>query len=281
MSFFTKEQELLIVDMYTNKKMSTVKIGKEFNCYHKTIARVLEKYGISRVGNGQRKYYFDENYFDIIDTQNKAYILGFLFADGNNMPSKGTISISLKEEDKDILERMRQELKLKKPLKYKDNSNDCHNGYISKNSWTLEFYSSRMCSHLIEIGLVPNKSLIVEFPTIVPSDLLSHFVRGYYDGNGSIYRMIKTENNHHVTVTITSTDKFCTKLAEICTKELNIYCPIYDASNHNGITKVFSLSGRLKAKKFLDWIYKDADMKLKRKYDRYVDYYNLTQSLLD
>lgn len=274
MSHFTKEQEQLIVDMYDNKKMSTVKIGNEFNCGHKTIARVLEKYGIKRVGNGQRKYFFDEHYFDVIDTQNKAYILGFLFADGNNMLSKGTISISLKEEDKNILEKMRQELKLEKPLVYKDNSKDNHNGYISKNAWLLICHSSYMCSKLNDIGLVPNKSLVVQFPNI-SKEYMTHFIRGYYDGNGSIYHTIKNENNHQVIVTITSTDKFCNTLSEICTKELDIYCPVYDASNHNGITKVFTLSGRNKCKKFLDWIYQDAEMYLQRKYDRYIDYYNL------
>lgn len=280
MSFFTKEQELQIIDMYQNQKMSTVAIGKVFNCTHKPVAKVLERNGIKRVGNGQRKYFFDEHYFDVIDNQKKAYILGLLFADGNNCPSKGTIRISLKEEDKAILEQIRQELKLEKPLKYQDNSNDNHNGYVSKNAWILDCFSSYMCQTLNDIGLVPNKSLIVEFPKI-PNNLISHFVRGYYDGNGSIYRTIKTENNHHVIVTITSTLSFCKTLSEICTNELDIFCPIYDASNHNGITKVFTLSGRNKAKKFLDWMYKDADMFLQRKYDRYVNYYNLTQSLLD
>ena len=261
--------------MYNNQNLSTVKIGKEFNCCHKTIARILEKNGIKRVGKGRRKYYFDEHYFDIIDTQNKAYILGFLFADGNNYSSKGTISISLKEEDKLILEKMRKELKLDKPLKFQDNSKDNHNGYISKNSYILNLFSTYLCSTLNNVGMMPNKSLIVKFPTIIPNDLISHFVRGYYDGNGSIYRQIKNENNHAISVTITSTDKFCESLVNISNDMIDLDCKIYDASNHNGITKVFTISGRNKAKVFLDWIYKDADMFLQRKYDRYCEYYNI------
>ena len=131
-----------------------------------------------------------------------------------------------------------------------------------------------MCESLNNIGMKPNKSLILEFPQI-DEYLVSHFVRGYYDGNGSIYRKIKNSNNHHITTTITSTKMFCNSLAEICTKKLDIYCPIYDASNHNGVTKIFTLSGRNKSKKFLDWIYQDADMYLARKYDRYKEYYFL------
>ena len=100
---FTNEEEMKIVDMYVNQKLSTVKIGQYYNCYHKVIAKVLEKHNIQRVGNGKRKYNLDEHYFDKIDTPNKAYILGLLFADGNNSLVKSTIRISLQESDKDIL----------------------------------------------------------------------------------------------------------------------------------------------------------------------------------
>ena len=94
--------------------------------------------------------------------------------------------------------------------------------------------------------MVPNKSLVVNFPTCVPENLIRHFIRGYYDGNGSIYMNIKSEKNHHVTLTITSTDSFCKTISEIVSKELNI--------KHNEL--------------------EDADMYLKRKYDRYCEYYN-------
>ena len=50
-----------------------------------------------------RKYTLNENYFDIIDTQEKAYIVGLLFSDGCISEINNAISISLKEEDKDIL----------------------------------------------------------------------------------------------------------------------------------------------------------------------------------
>ena len=82
--FFSNEEEMKIVEMYVSQKLSTVKIGQFYNCSHKTISRVLDKYNIQRIGNGRRKYNLDESYFDVIDNPNKAYILGLLFADGNN-----------------------------------------------------------------------------------------------------------------------------------------------------------------------------------------------------
>lgn len=60
---------------------------------------------------------------------------------------------------------------------------------------------------------------------------------------------------------------------DICAKYLNIRGHIYDASCHNGITKVFTLSGVNVAKVFLDWMYKDATIFLQRKFDRYREYY--------
>ena len=61
---FTNEDEMKIVDMYVNQKLSTVKIGQYYNCYHKVIAKILDKHNIQRVGNGRRKYDLDEHYFE-------------------------------------------------------------------------------------------------------------------------------------------------------------------------------------------------------------------------
>ena len=76
---------------------STVKIGQLFGFSHKKVAKVLEELSIPRTGVGRRKYQLDECYFDEIDTQNKAYILGFLCADGSNNRDKSTASMTLEE----------------------------------------------------------------------------------------------------------------------------------------------------------------------------------------
>ena len=150
------------------------------------------------------------------------------------------------------------------------------NLYLSGSS-TVKI-SSHICDSLINLGVVPNKSLILEFPEI-KEDLLHHFIRGVFDGDGSVYQgKIKTQ----FTLTITSTDSFCNTLKCITEKFVGINCHIYDASNHNGITKVFTISGRNQVKKFMDWMYNDADLFLQRKYDRYLNYfYNINNSLSD
>lgn len=265
---FSDEQEKQIVALYKSGK-STTFIGKVFCVSHKKIARVLESHGIKRIGNGRRKYPLNEHYFDSIDTANKAYILGFLYADGNNNLQKQTISMSLQESDKAILERMRKEINSEKPLEFIDYSNKHDFGYNYKNQYRLLMFSKHMCETLDTIGMTPSKSLTLTFPDI-PQNLYSHFIRGYFDGDGSFFK-----KGSQSIVTITSTEKFCSSLKKIIEKSIEVNFHIYEASNKNGVTKVLITTGNLQTKAFLDYIYKDADMYLERKYKKYLDsYYN-------
>lgn len=266
---FSETQKEDIVNMYKNGK-STVYIGEQYSVGHKVIAKVLDLYGIQRVGNGQRKYSLDEEYFDEINTPNKAYILGFLYADGSNYTPKQTVSISLEEKDKYILDRMCEELKYNKPLDYLDYSNKNDFGYHYSNQYRLSIFSKHISDTLSEKGVVKNKSLILKFPTCIRSDLLKFFVLGYFDGDGSFCPHYTKKGKFQPLITFTSTESFCIDLQNYLRKELSIPCGnIYDASCHNGITKVLSFSGVKQVKIFLDWLYTDADMYLKRKYEKY------------
>lgn len=269
---FTEEQQNQIIDMYTNQNMSTVKIGNVFNCGNKVIAKVLEKHNIPRTGVGRRKYSLNEHYFDEIDTPIKAYILGFFYADGSNFPPKQTISMSLQEEDKDILERIRNEMGSEHELEFLDYSNKHDFGYSYKNQYRLLLFSAHMCKILSEKGMIQNKSLTLEFPEWLDESLYSHFIRGYYDGDGCVHFSERYKNS---ILTITSTEKFCLKIKEYIEKTLPINTYIVDASSHNGITRVFGISGANQIKTFLDWLYKDADIYLERKHQKYINkYYN-------
>ena len=269
---FTEEQKELICNLY-KEYGSTVKVGKMFSVGHKVIAKVLEEFGIARTAASKRKYALNEHYFDEIDTPNKAYIFGFLMADGCNNKSKCTISMSLEERDREILEKIRMEIGSERPLEFLDYTNKHDFGYTYKNQYRLLMFSTHMCKTLEQHGMVPNKSLIVELP-ILPSNLVRHFIRGLFDGDGSVYRgKYKRKNSYQHTLTITSTLSMCEKLVEIVEQEVKINCHIYDASNHNGITKVFNISGKNQIKKFMDWMYQDTDLFLQRKYNRYLEYF--------
>ena len=269
---FTEEQKDLVVQLY-NKFGSSVDVGKLFNVGHKVITKILEEKGVKRTAAKKRQYKINENYFDEIDTPNKAYILGFLWADGCNFVKKSTISMTLEEKDKDDLDRIRNEIGSERPLEFIDYSNKHDFGYTYKNQYRLLLFSTHMCKTLENIGMVPNKSLIVKFPTL-SSELIRHFIRGLFDGDGSVCRSkYNNRQSYQHTLTITSTLMMCEELVDIVENAININCHIYDASNHNGVTKVFNISGRNQIKKFMDWMYDNSDLKLTRKYERYIQYF--------
>lgn len=256
-----------ICDQYLSG-ISSVQLGKKYGIGHKSIAVVLEENNIKRnCALSERKYGLNEHYFDEIDTPNKAYILGLLYADGNNCKQKGTIRIQLQEQDKEILEKICKELNYEKELRYIDCSKRIYgNGYVSKNMYSLDIFSMHMCNTLEKCGVVPNKSLILAFPDFVPDNLYPHFIRGYIDGDGCI-------SKKSYCVSITSTEEFCVKLKDLIKCKLGIDGNIKDSSCHNGITKVFCFTRRQQTQIFLDYVYNNAELYLQRKYDIYLNRY--------
>lgn len=259
---FTQEQLEDIKELYLSG-ISSVKIGKIYGTDHKPILRVLHRMNVDVDQKKMvRKYSLDEHYFDNIDNQDKAYIFGFLLADGHNELKKSTIQMSLQEEDKYILEFMRKKLNSEKPLEFIDYSNKHDFGYTYKNQYRLEFFSKYLCQKLKEHGMIESKSKNLVFPSCISDELLSHFVRGYFDGNGSI-----SKNRF----SITSTNLFCKTLKAKMDTVLGLqYGMIREAQNRNGITSDLIYSRQREIAKILDWMYAGAEVFLERKYKKYL-----------
>lgn len=272
---FTEDEREYICREYIGGKTS-VKLSQEFHCDHKTINKLLDEYGIKRRIGGTRKYELNEHYFDEIDTPNKAYIFGFFLADGSNIESKRTISISLQEEDRYILEKIRNEIGSERPLEFLDYSNKHDGGYNYKNQYRLLMFSKHMCLTLKEKGMPQNKSLILKWPTFLQDDLYSHLLRGYIDGDG----YIQPHKWEHC-VSILGTYDFCSHAKDYIENKLNIKCRLDDAPCYNGITTYLYIRYKDQVKKFLDWIYQDADLKLDRKYNTYISKYCLEENIND
>lgn len=137
--------------------------------------------------------------------------------------------------------------------------------------WRLLLFSKHMCNTLNNLGMIPAKSLKLKFPEWLDKKLYSHFIRGYFDGDGSLCVYQKQNGKYQPTLTITSTNDFCNRCLEIMRNELHIGGGVYDAASHNGITKVLSISGFVQLEKVLNWLYDDADLYMKRKHDIFID----------
>lgn len=227
---------------------------------------------------GKAKYSINEHYFDDLRNPEALYTLGFLYADGCNC--KGDIRMCLEEQDGYILERINKNMENERPVIFLDKSNKHDFGYTYENQYQFTTSNKRINQVLTLLGVVPRKSLILTFPTWLHPSMYSHFLLGVFDGDGSVYRFIRKTSTPQVNLTITSTESFCRAIVDICAKYIGIKGHIYDASCHNGITRVFTLSGPLVAKKFLDWMYKDATIFLQRKYDKYCVYYDINKPII-
>lgn len=152
-----------------------------------TIQVIIRKSNLSRP-RGHRNI-LKEDYFKNIDTPNKAYFLGLLLADGNVCEVKGkqdVIQIQLVQEDKYILDIFKNELKTDNIVGTYKNK---HNGKFCRFSVS----SNNMSNDLNKYGVVPRKSLIINSLPVVPYELIRDLIRGYFDGNGSVY-ILKSNN---------------------------------------------------------------------------------------
>lgn len=261
-----------IISEYLSGQSST-KLGKKYNCSASTICKFLQEENIPRrkQNQAQRKYKIKEDFFDKINTPIHAYILGLLYADGNNNTTYGVIRLGLTADDKKLLEKISSLIYYDdKPLYLsKGGPFKASNGkiYIRKDSYYLTISNRHISDTLNIFGLVKAKSLILEFPKWLDKELIPHFIRGYFDGDGCISF---SKKDCCITISIAGTNNFCTHLGEIL-KELNIKHSIYP----NKSIYYLSISGGQASRKFLEWIYKDAEIYLERKYLRYQEYLKL------
>ena len=100
-----------IINLYRSG-LSQAKIGELYNVRYNIIGTILRKCDVKCRDDSHksRKYTINENYFDSIDTPNKAYILGLLFSDGCNYPPQHRVKLELQEKDKDILDKINIEI---------------------------------------------------------------------------------------------------------------------------------------------------------------------------
>lgn len=211
-----------------------------------------------------RKYTLDEHYFDVIDTQDKAYILGFLYSDGCNFTDANRILLSLQEEDRHILESIKECVQTNAPLYLNEEhkKNTKH-----KNQYVLTMRSKHMSKVSSDMGMVKAKSLILEFPTNITKELMPHFIRGYFDGDGVFPR-----NKTSYTLGILGTENFCIVLQSIL-EENGIESDIKNVNDPSNSTRQLYIRRKENSKKFLEYIYKEANLYLFRKYDLYLKKY--------
>lgn len=209
------------------------------------------------------KYNLNTNYFKTWSI-NMAYVLGFFCADGHLATSRNLFIIQIHKKDQYILENF---------MKFMEYGGVIYD-YGKRSTVSLSIYSKEITKDLMNFGLTRHKSQELRWIDQIPEQYISHFVRGYFDGDGHIgLAQAHNPNNKNLVLSIVGTKNFLERLKKEFEKEHgNIIGHLRNEDTYH--TLFFTGSNTTRA--FLDWIYKDSteETRLKRKYDIYSSYIN-------
>ncbi len=257
------EEKTELFEMFKTGKYSGNQLTNYFPISQVAINGLLRRngYDAKSASELKRKYPIVEDFFDDINTEEKAYILGLLYADGYNDTNRNSVSLGLKETDREILDKITVLIQPTKPLQYINTQN---NGFKnSQNQYRLVMESRKISQRLIELGCGKAKTHNLVFPTgtQVPKYLQRHFIRGYFDGDGSV------SGDKQKQLSFVGTKDFLLHLQQILIEELGFSKTKLDQRHKEREDEIRSLRycGINQCITFRDWLYKDATICMERK----------------
>lgn len=222
------------------------------------ITRILKENGVEMrtTKETSRKYTHRFDYFDVIDTQEKAYWLGFIYADGfiesKREHGEQKVGITLSAKDKTHLEKFKKAIGATNPI-----LDYVGGGFNSESVFSkILLTSQKTVDDLKRHGVMEQKTFKITFPEL-EDVLIPHFIRGYFDGDGtiSVYdHGFKFGFSGNFTFLTSIKSFFCESNADIL-EDKDIYC--------------FKVGGTVKAFNMLHKIYEDSTIFLDRKYELY------------
>lgn len=225
----------------------------------KKVYKALKDKGILVRKKGDQIYAknpLDDTFFERIDTEEKAYILGFLYADGYLNKKRYSTLLTLQGRDKVILEKMCK-------LIFKDSFHLVKD----REQFRMCIYSKKIYEDLEKLGLFQCKSFTLQFPDnkMVPERLVHHFIRGYFDGDGCM-TYAKSAKYHGIygCFSILGSKDFILKLQEILEAKLKGQISVRQEKRS---PMIWTLTGASEdtIKSFYEYVYSDAKISLERK----------------
>jgi intein/homing endonuclease len=203
-----------------------------------------------------------------------AWCLGFIAADGCILlgpRNGGTLSITVSQKDKEILKKINHNMKSNYPIRnIKTN--------LGTSACRLDITVREIVDDLIKIGITPKKSKTLKWPQSIPSELSWHFIRGYYDGDGSImfgkgYVNKKGFSNLQLRTSVLGTKDVLSNIKKYFTNLYPEYNPKIQDQSKNGFYRL-EISGTKSAVALCELLYKDSSesTRLSRKYLKYKHY---------
>lgn len=262
---FQSRKKEIVAD-YENGS-SLKKLKEKFKLDTRTLSWHLKHCGVKvKSENGQYKNWggINDSYFSSIDTEEKAWLLGLLAADGcvkrnkRGKPSGITIAQS-GDRGKEIITYIKSILSI--------NNSVVTVKTICQDSHSIGACSERVVGDLAKYNIVSVKSLIYTFPEDLPKQYITAFIRGYFDGDGSIGEYANNKGCKTLHLSMAGTKAFLERCKEL------IPCPCSTFRAAGKDKKIWELrwTGR-KAIKFGEWLFVSEVLYRYYKYDFFKQY---------
>lgn len=230
----------------------------------------------NRCGCKKSPYNCDYSFFKVIDTEEKAYWFGFIAADGwvsvNSLTNSGCLGIELQYGDTNHLKKFNKSIGGNYKITNRERTCEIDPKYnkVSKES-CIRIFSIDMVHDLMNVGITATKTHDFSFPTWMDDSLYGAFIRGYFDGDGCVRTKIRKLASGKVVEyplcdIISANKDFLDKLRAILYDKLGVCSYIYADKNCHRLY----IHKNEHTLKFLDYIYKDANIYLDRKYNKYL-----------
>lgn len=273
-------QEEEIVFLYEKKRISLYQLISQFHTSYESIIKILKnsKVEFRNLSQAMQRYKINEKYFDKIDSIDKAYFLGLLYTDGCNFRSKKekTVTVNLQEGDRKILETFRKYLETDRPLSYLQ--------FPKKKNYQPQFRltinNQYLSNQLNKLGCVPRKASKLKFPFWLEKNLVPHFIRGVFAGDGCIsfsylegkyYRRIRGE-----VLFISSSLNFLKSLAKIFICEVQIKGHFHKHKSTGVYT--LKINGNKNVDRIMQWLHNSKnDLFLERKFIKWKQFQQESQ----
>lgn len=223
---------------------------------------------------GIRKHFFDESYFETIDTEEKAYWLGFIAADGCILKSSEYNSYRLKINLNSVdIEHLRKFLRCidanNTDVKIYDTAGFAAHRKDKKIA-SVVLNSFKLCSDLQKYNVHRNKSLDIELPEL-SDDMIPHYLRGFFDGDGSYhYHYDAKSNRYRYSFEVVGASKnMMTQIQEyLSSKNISVNIYIRNSKHSDNPSYRLMTNSKKEMLKIIDLLYSNSHIYLNRKYDK-------------
>lgn len=254
----TQEQFDQIKTLYKKDKKGAMEISKILNLNYRQVQYRIYNLNNFHYSFSPKNYDFFEN----INTEQKAYWLGFIYADGCislGISNGYRLSIGLKISDRKHLQKLANifESELKENIQYPDQVDEYK-------SIRFELCNKKIFKDLEKCGIKQRKSYeeTTNILDCVPDTLKHHFVRGIFDGDGNVGYKIHSQNNYH-DFNISGTKDILEKIQKLLIENIRLNkIKIHQMTDY---CWKLQYGGKNNIKKFYNWLYKDSTIWLERK----------------